>query len=245
MTEAIFKGDDGLEQYVATAALVSGQIVILPTGQTGIVAGLSPVAIGDVYAAYTEGIFDVASATGTTFAQGARVYWDDTNNVAVGTATAIPLGIAAAAKASGPLTVSVILGANKALCPVVSGGVTIAFNTSGNTTILNASQNKGGMDVSDFYGVITTVCAGASQDQLIVGLYDSDDNEISTLTVSDAGADAVGDLVPGTLTTKAALGTVLAVVPAGKGAYVKVKQATSGAGAAGAMRVKAVFNPIL
>jgi hypothetical protein len=77
---------------------------------------------------------------------------------------------------------------------------------------------------------------------MIVTLYDSDDNAISSLTPSDAAADAVGDLVQGALSAaNAATGTVQAVIPAGKGAYLKVSQATAGGTPAGEMKCQALF----
>lgn len=43
----------------------------------------------------TEGVFDIAKATGPSFAVGARVYWDDTNKVVTtsGTGSALEIGV--------------------------------------------------------------------------------------------------------------------------------------------------------
>lgn len=109
-------------------------------------------------------------------------------------------------------------------------------------TIIPAAWNVGGLLLEECVAVVTEVFAGASQDQGVVTLKDSDGTSLNvTLTPSDGGADAVGDMVVAAGTNKtaerAATGDPGAVVVAGKGVRAVVTQATSGSGAAGKMRV--------
>lgn len=59
----------------------------------------------------TMGVFDLTSATGTAWAVGDKIYWDDTNKRTTKTATNNTLiGVAVAAKASGDAVGRVRLG---------------------------------------------------------------------------------------------------------------------------------------
>jgi predicted RecA/RadA family phage recombinase len=59
-------------------------------------------AAGAIFAGYTQGVYDVVSDTGTAWAEGDLVYWDNTNKVFTKTATSnTKAGVAATAKASG------------------------------------------------------------------------------------------------------------------------------------------------
>lgn len=60
-------------QYVATAATVSGQVVVI-----GDLVGIALVnlASGETGSAMIEGVFEVAKVAGAAIAQGARVDWD-------------------------------------------------------------------------------------------------------------------------------------------------------------------------
>jgi hypothetical protein len=109
-------------------------------------------------------------------------------------------------------------------------------------TVIPAAWNAGGLLIEECVGVVTEVFGGATQDQGIITLKDSDGTSLNvTLTPSDAGADAVNDVVVAAGTSKtaerAATGDPAAVVAAGKGVRAVVTQATSGAGAAGKVRV--------
>lgn len=62
-------------------------------------------AAGETFAGYVRGVFDVDSDTGTAWAVGDIVYWDDTNKVFTKTSTSnTKAGYVAAAKASGGTT---------------------------------------------------------------------------------------------------------------------------------------------
>jgi len=109
-------------------------------------------------------------------------------------------------------------------------------------TVIPASWNVGGLLIEECVGIITEVFGGATQDQGIIALKDTDNANLNvTLTPSDGGADALNDVVVAAGTSKtaerAATGDPGAVVAAGKGVRAVVTQTTSGAGAAGKMRV--------
>lgn len=112
MAEAIYLSCGDALDYTPAAAVTAGKIVLLPSLLVGVVA--VGVAANELAAAQTEGVYDVLTATGTTFDDGAPVYWDDTNKLAVnpGAATAsFRLGRAIGAKVSGPTLVRVELNA--------------------------------------------------------------------------------------------------------------------------------------
>ena len=110
----------------AAAAYNPGDLVLncIGDGRVGVVAGLEAVAIGDPVTFYVTGQYDVAAATGLTFAAGAAVFWDDTNHTAKTTATGgyQYIGRAVRAKVSGELFVRVELN-RQAI--VVAGEVTL------------------------------------------------------------------------------------------------------------------------
>ncbi len=66
----------GSVALIAAAALASGLPVQIPDGRAGIVAGLSAVAAGDLYEAYTLGQFTVPKTANIVILDGGRVYWD-------------------------------------------------------------------------------------------------------------------------------------------------------------------------
>ena len=60
---------------------------------------------GDVVAGYVQGVYDLASDTGTAWAVGDRVYWDDTNKWFTKTTTSnTKAGYVVQAKAAGDVT---------------------------------------------------------------------------------------------------------------------------------------------
>jgi len=248
--EAYLKQAAGQQAYTPSAAVDAGEVVQLNDGRAGVcVTDIAASALGAVY---TAGIFDITSASSTTFTAGDPVYWDASASVAIDTpATAddIYLGTAVVAKVSGDLVVTTDLNANGATGGLPVFGtrpVTFDHADTASYTILNAAQNPNGHVIVASFGKITEACAGGTEDQLVVTLYDSDDNALSVLTVSNAGADSVGDVIVGTRTpTAGSTGDALALVPAGKGLYAKISQATSGTGVAGAMQVKALLAAVV
>jgi hypothetical protein len=113
-------------------------------------------------------------------------------------------------------------------------------------TLLSAWQNPAGLILMAAYGLVSEVFAGSSEDQGVVTVYDDDDNALCTLTPSDAGADALNDVIVGTNDLySATTGDAAKVLAAGKGAYAKVTTATSGSGTAGKMKVYLITRPLL
>jgi predicted RecA/RadA family phage recombinase len=100
-------------RFLATAVMASGEIFQLADGRAAMVGGLAAIASGDVFDALIDGPVEVTAPTGTTFAVGDPVVWDDSGNTALvnGSTTVIPgdimLGRTLRAKVSGELTVLV------------------------------------------------------------------------------------------------------------------------------------------
>jgi predicted RecA/RadA family phage recombinase len=113
MPEAIFRKDGDTVEFTAAADLDPGQL-LLCGGLAGVVQGLQKVKRGELCSAAIKGQFDIVSASGTTFAVGAAVGWDESASAAIANASATDtgdfyLGKAAAAKVSGQTTVLVTL----------------------------------------------------------------------------------------------------------------------------------------
>jgi uncharacterized protein DUF2190 len=247
-----YRGSKELIRTAATA-LNSGDIVPLEDGRVGVVQGLVPVVSGDQYAAGVVGIYNVAAASGTTFALGVPVFYNTSTDLAVNEAatldgaTAIYLGVCAKAKVSGETTVAVDLNIGFA---IGNGSFIYEFDTETGVdatahTLIPASRNPTGLIIEAVYGVVTEVFGGASEDQGIVTVRDSALNVIATLTPSNAGADAVNDIVVGTgKIYGATTGDAIKTVAAGLSVQGIVTQATSGASAAGRMKVYVKARPL-
>lgn len=105
MAEATKVGEFDEIKFTAAAALVAGGIVQVG-GLAGVVEGLSGVAAGEKANARIKGQYDVAAASGTTFAEGAAVQWNNTTKLAVASGD-FAIGKAVAAKVSGTTVVRV------------------------------------------------------------------------------------------------------------------------------------------
>lgn len=97
-------------RFAHTAAVSRGEVILGPAGRTLIAA--------DDYAAdeegnyYTEGVWELACATGTTFTAGDLVQWDVSANLAIAVGVVsgdFNVGRAIYGKASGPTVVKVLL----------------------------------------------------------------------------------------------------------------------------------------
>ena len=103
--EATRRGDGKTFKFTLAAAQNGGDI-IQAAGTVGVVAGSAAHAIGDEVTVEREGEYDVASASGTTFAIGVTVGWDDTAKLAVaGGAGDFDIGEAVKAKVAGETVV--------------------------------------------------------------------------------------------------------------------------------------------
>lgn len=110
--------------------------------------------------------------------------------------------------------------------------------------LLPAAANAGGLVIVDGFAIVTEVFGGATEDQGIVTVTDTDANSLFTLTPSNLGADAINDVIVGTSLPGAVTGDAAKVVAAGKGIEASVTQATSGSGAAGKMKVVLIVRPL-
>jgi len=109
MAEAKTVSHGSYVDYKPTAAVAAGTVVV-----QGDLVGIATRAIeaNQLGALAVVGVFDLAKVGATTFAAGAKVYWDDTNNVAVtsdGGGANKFVGKAIQAAASGAATVRVLL----------------------------------------------------------------------------------------------------------------------------------------
>jgi predicted RecA/RadA family phage recombinase len=109
MPEAIYKQEGDHIDYVPTADVAAGQVVII-----GELVGVAhaPIAAGELGALTVRGVFAFAKATGggTAIAAGTKVYWNDTTNVATTEATGnVYLGKAVAAASDSADRVLVLL----------------------------------------------------------------------------------------------------------------------------------------
>jgi hypothetical protein len=104
-------GFSGREEFTATVAGKTGDIVFTGSGKAAIVCDTADYAIGERVAVSTDALVLVDSASATTFAAGATVNWDATNKLAVasGTAGTTAMGKAEKAKVANELSVLVRL----------------------------------------------------------------------------------------------------------------------------------------
>jgi predicted RecA/RadA family phage recombinase len=114
-TNAKLSREAGERTIAAPAALAPATLIALAgVGLAAVYMGAETCASGDEIAVRTEGTFEVACASGTTFSIGDDVEWDDDNDLAVVAGGDFRLGVAARAKVSGETTVLVDLNAPRA-----------------------------------------------------------------------------------------------------------------------------------
>lgn len=109
MPQATFIQDGAAVDYTPGADVPAGNVVVL-SDLIGV--AVRPIGANTLGALAVEGVFEFAKAAGSgvTFAIGAKVYWDDTNNLAVatdGSGTHKQIGKAVAAAADGHASVRV------------------------------------------------------------------------------------------------------------------------------------------
>lgn len=252
--EAIFVKNGEIVDYTPAVATGAGEVVTLADGRLGIcLRALAANELGSVQV--LNCIADFPSASGTTFAKGTLAWWDVSANLAIttpGEAADMPLGIVEVAKVSGETTVRVNLASSIQAYNCLSQSRVIEFDCETGVELntykdlLPAAWNKTGLIIKGIYALVTEQFAGASQDQGIVTVKDTADNVLATLTPTDGGADAIGDVVVGTgKLWGAATGDAVKTVAAGAGLKAAVTQVTSGSGAAGKMKVFVDFGPLV
>lgn len=109
MAQAIYINSGETIDYTPSLAVAAGDIVV-----QGDLVGVAnrPIAANTPGTLTVAGVFDVAKDAATVFSAGAKVYWDDTNNLAVtadGGGTNKLLGKAVAAAGNGLTLVRVRL----------------------------------------------------------------------------------------------------------------------------------------
>lgn len=107
MAQAI-RRQNGDELHMIADADYSDGDIVQKANLAGVVEG--PVLTGDPMNVRVKGGYDVAAASATTFALGAIVEWDATNDLAVASGAGdFVLGVAARAKIAGETVVRVLL----------------------------------------------------------------------------------------------------------------------------------------
>ena len=249
--ESTYRQGGGQQDYTPAAAVVAGQIVVLPDGRVGSVK--ADLAASELGAVYTSGIFDVACASGTTFSAGGPVWWDDSAGAAVGPvltldpAADVYLGRAVEAKGSGPLVVRVDLnwlpprGEVLSIWADFDCGLGAAL---ADVILIPAEWNPGGLLINEIIGVVTEVPVGSSEDQGVVTVSDESDNALATLTFTDAAADVIKDIIVGYQRQAASTGDAGLVVAAGEFIDAIVTTLTVGGSIAGRMKVLVKATPM-
>lgn len=113
--EAITSRDDDILKFTADAAYAAGQVLQMPDGRAGFVAGLNARAIGDEVAVRVRGIATVAKTANVVILDGEQLYWDRSANTATPlralAGADFKLGTAVGDAASAATTVKVLLNA--------------------------------------------------------------------------------------------------------------------------------------
>jgi len=203
------------------------------------------------------GIRRADSASATVFAKGDTVYYNLTTGLAVVAAltfdpdVTVAVGVATKAKASGELFVQYLPSSPTDRYGAIQPYI-YEFDCDGANgdvlehVLIPAWMNRHGLLILGVFGIVTEVFAGSSEDQGIITIEDEDDNAISTLTASNAAADAVNDVIVGTNDLYSATsGDAAKVVAAGKAVQGFVSQQTSGGTPAGKMKVYIRAIPLL
>jgi hypothetical protein len=136
--------------------------------------------------------------------------------------------------------------------PMQSGGlpcfrrITPAIETvaANKALVIHPTENQNGLLILHALGLVVEAFAGDTEDQGIVTIEDTAGTDLATLTPSDAGADAIGDIIQANVSSISATGVALVVVPAGLGVQCLVSQLTSGASEAGSMKVYVEAVPV-
>lgn len=119
--------------------------------------------------------------------------------------------------------------------------------------LLHPQDNGSGVILQYAYGIVTTTIAGTAEDQPVITIRDTagSPNALSTLVPVDGGSvatdyinsDADGAALGGS--TGLVTGEPIISVAAGLGVDAIVTTIASGVGAAGAVKVRAGFSPVL
>lgn len=110
MSEALYVGCFDEEQVTTPAGGYNpGDIVQAPSLRAGVVQGQRPLEEGEPALLATEGKFEVAAGSATTFTAGDEIEWDNTGKLAVAaTLGDFNIGRASRDKVNGETTVQVL-----------------------------------------------------------------------------------------------------------------------------------------
>lgn len=234
--------------YTPGSAVTAGTAIQLPDGTVGIPN--NDIAANAKGALQIGGIATVTAGSSTTWSDGDDLWYDNSGEVAVKKSLTLDgsadfyLGVAVGAKVSGTTVGYVRLNQKRpALEPIVyefdcETGVDTASHV-----LIPAEMNPNGLLILGIYAVVTEQFAG-TEDQGIVTVSDESDNSLATLTASDAGADAVDDIIVGYAAAAASTGDAAVVVAAGEYVDAAVTQVTTGS-AAGKMKVYIQAIPLV
>jgi collagen type VII alpha len=233
-----------LERHVlAGGSLTPGDITQLSDGLAGVFAGLEAAVLNDPVVYYVAGVFDVLSASATTFAAGAPVFWNTSTKLAVTAsgASIIFLGTAVVAKANGQTRVSVALNAQYSLL----NSTTVTFNgATGANSITFPQSLADAIDLKDAGGNVYQTINTTTGSVAITGISPGTTSAGGTISLTagpggatsgnggaislTGGAGTAGNGVggAGSLVGGAGQGT-------GAGGAVSVTGGASGAGATG------------
>jgi hypothetical protein len=200
---------------------------------------------------YTQGDFELTVSAAVIGDIGRPVYASDDGTFTLSPANAGYIGSAVSFETAGKLYVRIEPGFT-VYSGMVIGKCEVDCQTGEtpqDVTVIPAQINEAGIVIVGAWAIVTEVFGGDTEDQGIVALQDTDGTAINlTFTATDAGADAVNDVIQeaGSNDTLigAASGDAGAVVAAGKGVKAKVTQATSGASAAGKMKIVVAAVPL-
>jgi hypothetical protein len=246
----------------AGGAIASGAPSKTADGRASYLGGLKAAESGDTVEKRTQDFVLVPAASGTTFAKGADVIWDASAGLAVNPAlTGIDgsadyyLGVCSRAKISGELFVEVELNIRPVRAAIpqpfvcefdCEDGQDETSSVKNEHVLVPAEFNRHGLLILAVYGVVTEVFAGSSEDQGVVTVRDASNNTICTLTPTNGGADAVGDVIVGTSPVLGATtGDAVKSVAAGEYIDAQVTQETAGTSKAGKMKVYVLCMPLV
>ena len=242
-------------KYTPAVAVTAGTPIRLANGQVGVtLRDIAANALGDLR---VKDIFEGPANSADTWNAGDPLVWDESadkivkRTLTLDGAADFYLGPSVNAKTSGQTTARVRLNQPSPANGIAPQVAVYEFDAETGVdpavhVLIPAEHNPNGLVLLAAYGIVTEVFGGATQDQGIVTVEDTDGTDLCTLTPTDVGADVVNDVIVGTFDLfSAATGDAAKIVAAGKGIRGVVTQATSGAGAAGKMKVYVLALPLV
>jgi predicted RecA/RadA family phage recombinase len=249
--EAYYHNPGETLDYTPSGATTAG--TVLQAADGSVIIPANDIGASVKGAATCKGVFRVAALTGATWSDGAELWWDESAGGAVTKTNALEgaddfrLGIAVGAKVSGVLYGYVRINeARPAFDPIVYEFDCQAGTLNEKHQLVPAEMNTHGLLILGVWALVTEVFAGGTEDQGIVTVYDgaTSPNTICTLTPTNAGADALNDVVTGYSIGDDATGTAGVVVAAGLHIDAAITQLATGTSAAGKMKVYVVAVPL-